>query len=79
MEYGRLSVPPLKTIKVKKWKVRVWQDHILAGRDYVVYATSGWDARVLAFAIDGGFHGLLEMKAGDAILSGAHTKIVAST
>lgn len=67
-------------IRVKKWKVRVWQDHCAAPCDYVVYATSGWDARVLAFALDGGFpESMTEMPDSHQELVYEYTKIVAST
>ena len=67
-------------VRVKKWKVQVYQDHVAAPCDYVVYATCGLDARILAFALDGGFpKSMTEMQGGDVELVKTYTKIVAST
>lgn len=67
-------------VRVKKWKVRVFQDHVATPHDYVVYATCGWDARILAFALDGGFpYVMTEMEEGDAELAITYTEIVEST
>lgn len=69
-----------KTIRVKKWKVRVCRNHRSHYRDYAVYATHGLDARVLAFALDGGFaEAMTEMWAGSVELALTYTEIVAST
>jgi hypothetical protein len=69
-----------KTIKVKKWRVAVYLDHAVTSRDYVVFATSGQDARVLAFALDGGFPAsMTEMDESHAELVKTYTEIVAST
>ena len=68
------------SVRVKRWKVQVYQDYVAKSCDYVVYATSGLDARVLAFALDGGFpKSMTEMKDGDVELVKTYTKIVAST
>lgn len=67
-------------VRVKKWKVRVHRDHVSPYCDYVVYATHGLDARVLAFALDGGFpEAITEMWEGSVELAIMYTKIVAST
>jgi hypothetical protein len=67
-------------MRVKKWKVQVYQDHVAAPCNYVVYATSGLDARLLAFALYGGFpYVMTEMDEGDVDLAKTCTKIVAST
>jgi hypothetical protein len=65
---------------VKKWHVQVWQDFRAAPVHYFVYATSGWDARTLAFALDGGFpKAMTEMDASCQELIYEYTKIIAST
>ncbi len=67
-------------VRVKKWKVQVWQDSSGEPCDYVVYATCGWGARTLAFALDGGFpKSMTEMQEGHIDLAREYTKIVAST
>ena len=69
-----------KELRVKRWRVQVYQDHVAKPCDYVVYATSGLNARILAFALDGGFpHSMTEMQEGDVELVKTCTKIVAST
>ncbi len=67
-------------MRVKKWEVRVWQDHASVFQDYVVFATSGLDARILAFALNCGFSPeMVEMEAGHVELAKTYTEIVAST
>jgi len=67
-------------VRVKKWRVQVFQDHVTHSCDYVVYATSGWDARVLAFALDSGFpKSMTEMNEGHGELAQTYTKIRGST
>jgi len=67
-------------VRAKKWKVRVFQDHVATPHEYVVYATSGLNARILAFALDGGFpYVMTEMQEGDVELAITYTEIVAST
>lgn len=67
-------------VRVKKWEVQVWQDHAARACNYVVYATCGWDARILAFTLDGGFpYGMAEMVEGDIELAREYTEILGST
>jgi hypothetical protein len=73
-------MPTLKTVRVKKWKVLVYQDHVATPNEYVVYATSEWNARVLAFALDGGFpYTMTTMEECHAELAMEYTKVLAST
>ena len=69
-----------KTIKVRKWLVRVDQDHVNNPCDYSVFAVNELDARIIAFALDGGFpKAMTRMQEGDMALVDTHTKIVKST
>lgn len=72
-------MPTSKTIRVKRWRVAVYQDYI-AEAEYTVYATSEWDARVLAFALDGGFaYTMTEMEESHVELAMMYTKVLATT
>jgi len=67
----------IKSIRVKRWKVGVFQDHYGPSTVYTVYAVSSWDARLLAFALDGGFSpALTEMEEGHTELAIKHTEIL---
>lgn len=73
-------MPPSKTIKVKRWRVAVYQDYTALPHEYTVYATSAWDACVLAFALDGGFpYTMTEMEEYHTELAMEYTKILATT
>jgi len=68
---------PIKSIRVKRWKVGVFQDHYSPLIVYTVCAVDQWDARLLAFALDGGFPpALTEMKEGHTELAIKHTEIL---
>lgn len=69
-----------KEIRVKWWRVQVCQDHVAKPVEYGVYAVSGWDARILAFALDGGFpKSMTRMEEGHVELAREYTKILGST
>lgn len=69
-----------KTIRVKRWRVAVCQDHVAKAHKYTVYATNGWDARILAFALDGGFaYAMTEMEESHTELALECTKILVTT
>ncbi len=69
-----------KTIKVKRWQVAVYQDSTSNPHVYTVYATTEWDARVLALALDSGFpRTMIEMEECDVALAMEYTKILATT
>ncbi len=69
-----------KEKRVKWWRVQVHQDRVATPVEYGVYAVSGWDARLLAFALDGGFpKSMTEMQEGHIDLAREYTKILGST
>ena len=71
---------PKKTIKVRKWLVRVYQDHVNNPCDYSVYAITEFDARTIAFALDGGFpKAMTEMQEGGVELAMTYTSVLKST
>ena len=71
---------PKKTIKVRKWLVRVCQDYDWIPREYTVHAVNELDARTIAFALDGGFpKAMTEMRVGDIELVITYTTILKST
>jgi hypothetical protein len=73
-------MPRKKSIRVKRWKVRVFQDHVAKPTVYTVYAVDQWDARLLAFALDGGFpYSMTEMEEGHTELAMEYTEILESS
>lgn len=73
-------MPSKKEIRVRKWLVRVFQDYVDAACTYTVYAVNPLDARIIAFALDGGFpKAMTEMRDGDIELVVTYTEIVKST
>jgi hypothetical protein len=44
-----------KAIKLKRWRIRVYQDHIVTSQDYIIIAVDAMDARIIAFALNNGF------------------------
>lgn len=63
--------------RVRRWKVRVFQDHVDRPCDYTVLAFDQLDARIIAFALDGGFpKAQTEMQNGDVELVLTYTKII---
>jgi len=48
-------MPPMKSIRVKRFAVHVFKDYMANPVLYNVYAVDQYDARLLAFALDGGF------------------------
>jgi len=66
-----------KVIYLKHWKVRVYQDYITAPTDYTVIAVDAMDARIIAFALNGGFSSVYDcMSDGDIELVKTYTKII---
>ena len=49
-----LNLDPTST-SLKRFKVRVFQDHVASPTDYAVWASTQIDARIIAFVLDGGF------------------------
>jgi len=73
-------MPGTKSIRVKRWKVKVFQDHVANPTVYTVYAVDQWDARLLAFALDGGFpYSMTEMEREQAELAITCTEILGSS
>jgi len=69
-----------KEMRAKRWRVRVFQDHRAEPCEYDVYATSDLDARLLAFALDGGFaRSMTKMESGHVELALTYAEIVKST
>lgn len=67
----------VKEKRVRRWRVKVHQDHVAAPVIYVVYATSPLDARLLAFALDHGFAvAMTTMEPGHVDLALTYTEIV---
>lgn len=74
------NMPRKKSIRVKRWKVRVFQDHVCKPTVYTVYAVDQWDARIIAFALDGGFpYSMTEMEEGHTELAMTYTTILESS
>jgi len=73
-------MPRTKSIRVKRWKVQVFQNHVCQPVVYTVYAVDQWDARLLAFALDGGFaYSMTEMEEDHTQLAMECTKILESS
>ena len=73
-------MPSKKTIKVRKWLVRVFQDYVNTPCDYTVHAVNELDARIIAFALDGGFpKAMTEMRDGDIELVVTYTEVLKAT
>ena len=71
---------PKKTIRVRKWLVRVLQDHVDKPCDYTVFAVNELDARTVAFALDGGFpKAMTKMRDSDVELVKTYTVVLKST
>jgi hypothetical protein len=71
---------PKKTIKVRKWRIGVYQDHVNNSCEYTVHAVNELDARIIAFALDGGFpKAMTEMRDGDIELVVTYTAVLKST
>lgn len=73
-------MPPTKVIRVKRFSVNVFKDYMANPVLYVVYAVDQYDARLLAFALDGGFpYTMTNMEEGHVDLAMEYTKIVVAT
>ena len=69
-----------KEMRVKRRRVQVHQDHVARPVEYEVYAVNEWDARLLAFALDGGFpKSMTKMHERHTELALECTKILGST
>jgi len=69
-----------KTIKVRKWLVRVDQEFFNNPCDYTVFAVNELDARTIAFALDGGFpKAMTRMQEGGVALVSMYTVVLKST
>jgi len=67
----------VKVIKLKRWKVRVYRDYTAVSRDYTVIAVDAMDARIIAFALNGGFSSIYDcMSDGDIESVKTCTKII---
>lgn len=74
-----------KVIYLKRWRVQVLDvdllpvtiSQLLATKDYTVIAVNAMDARIIAFALDGGFSKFkTHMTDGDIELVKTYTKII---
>jgi hypothetical protein len=65
-----------KVIRLKRWKVEVFQETSMKPINYTVIAADEMDARVIAFCLAGGFSAsLLEMQEGDLELVKMYTNV----
>ena len=63
--------------KVRMWTVKVFDDHGDGARYYEVPATSGADAQLIAFIMDGGIEGdEVVLESGHLELARMHTELI---